>query len=180
MVFTSLCLDMIAGFVDVVKIVTIAMRSIEEEMWVSVETTKALLFKYWMRLLYHMENVESVALMSQRGEVHSLLPASEGTRGIIVPVPEAPCRFRHRLVYLWLSHVQEEADLCTIRNYPSYKLFDVCMMSNRFDSYWRWCNGAEVCFLFLQKLRRKRDLVKEVQPFHEAKQLSQPWEFFYS
>ena len=24
------------------------------------------------------------------------------------------------------------------------------MMSNRFDSYWRWCNGAVVCFRFME------------------------------
>lgn len=49
--------------------------------------------------------------------------------------------------------------------FPSTSLFDekksidivgckcvsVCMMSNRFDSDWRWCNGAEVCFLFLNE-----------------------------
>ena len=28
----------------------------------------------------------------------------------------------------------------------------VCMMSNRFDSYWRWCNGAVVYLPFFWKM----------------------------
>ena len=60
---------------------------------------------------------------------------------------------------------ENKALLSSIYPFPSTSLFDekksidimgckcvsVCMMSNRSDSYWCWCSGTEVCFLFLNE-----------------------------